>query len=125
MTDGKSLKDEWYRVYSLGKLGNKASTIFADKQNAYILVDRATYLIHKKNIKPVPLVQKDKLLLNYIAAIQVNPAKFPKVNESASKAFIDWLCKDEAQTIIRDFQVKKYKEPLFFPNSDEWRATHK
>ena len=112
MTDGKSLKDEWYRVYSLGKLGNKASTIFADKQNAYILVDRATYLIHKKNIKPVPLVQKDKLLLNYIAAIQVNPAKFPKVNESASKAFIDWLCKDEAQTIIRDFQVKKYKEQI-------------
>ena len=118
-------KDNWYLEYSLGKLGNGPSTVFASKRNAYILMDRATYLIQQKNIRLVPLVEKDEILLNFIAAIQVNPEKFPNVNAAGAKAFIDWLCGDEAQTIIKDFQVKKYGEPLFFPNSDEWNAEHK
>jgi len=120
-----SEKDDWYLTFSLGNLGNGPSTIFADKRNAYILMDRATYLIQKNNIKIVPLVEKDEILLNFIASIQVNPEKFPGINAKGAKAFIDWLCDDEAQTIIKDFEVQKYKEPLFFPNSDEWNATHK
>ena len=119
-----SEKNHWYVTFSLGNLGNGPSTIFADKRNAYILMDRATYLTRKKEIKLVPLVEKDPLLLNLIAAIQVNPARFPAVNASGAKAFIDWLCGDEAQTIIRDFQVAKYGEPLFFPNSAEWNKKH-
>lgn len=115
-------KDDWYLEYSLGKLGNGPSTIFASKRNAYILMDRATYLIQKSKIRIVPLVEKDEILLNLIAAIQVNPKKFPNVNFDGAKAFIDWLCGDEAQTIIKDFQVEKYGEPLFFPNSQEWNA---
>lgn len=119
-----SEKDTWYLTFSLGNLGNGPSTIFADKRNGYILMDRATYLTRKKEIKLVPLVQNDPLLLNLIAAIQVNPARFPSVNASGAKAFIDWICGDEAQTIIRDFQVAKYGEPLFFPNSVEWKKKH-
>ncbi len=115
---------EWYSVFSMGKLGNGPSTIFASKRNAYILMDRATYLIQKKNIRLVPLVEHDQILLNFIAAIQVNPGKFPNVNAEGARSFIDWLCDDEAQTIIRDFQVEKYGEPLFFPNSAEWNAKH-
>lgn len=42
------------------------------------------------------------------------------INAKGAKAFIDWLCGYEAQTIIRDFEVQKYNESLFFPNSDEW-----
>lgn len=117
--------DDWYTAFSLGKLGNTASLIFADKRAAYIMMDRATYLAQKKNIKLVPLVQGDPILLNYIASIQVNPAKFPNVNAKGAKAFIDWLCSDEVQQIIRDYEVKKYGEPLFFPNSNEWNAKHK
>ena len=43
-------KDEWYTVFSLGKLGNGPTTIFADKRAAYTLMDRATYLKQQKNI---------------------------------------------------------------------------
>jgi len=118
-------KDDWYLTFALGKLGNAQSTIFAGKRNAYILMDRATYLIQKKNIRLVPLVEKDDILLNHIAAIQVNPEKFPEVNAKGAKDFIDWMCGDEAQTIIKNFQVEKYGEPLFFPNSDEWNAKNK
>ena len=112
--------DDWYLEYSLGKIGNGQTTLFANRRNAYTLMDRATYLIQKNNIKLVILYEKDPILLNYIAAIQVNPEKFPGINADGAKQFIDWLCSDEAQMIIKDFEVKKYGEPLFFPNSNEW-----
>lgn len=117
-------KDEWYTVFALGHLGNGPSTDFADKRNAYIVMDRATYITKKKSLRIAPLVEGDAILLNLIAAIEVSPAMFPSVNNGEARAFIDWLCSDEAQTIIRDFKAKEYGEPLFFPNSDEWNAAH-
>ena len=117
-------KDEWYTVFSLGKLGNGPTTIFTDKRAAYTLMDRATYLKQQKNIKIVPLVEGDKAMLNLIAAIEVSPKKFPSVNNVDTAKFIGWLCGDEAQNIIKDFEVKKFGQPLFFPNSDEWNKKH-
>ena len=120
-----SANDEWYVTFSMGNLGNTQTTLFANRRGAYTLMDRATYLIQRNNIKIVPLVEKDTILLNYIASIQVNPERFPNVNANGAKAFIDWLCGDEAQTIIRDFEVQRYNEPLFFPNSNEWNEKNK
>ena len=67
------------------------------------------------------LVERDPVLLNYIAVIRVNPAKLPRVNADGARAFQDWLVSEEAQRIIKDFEVDRYGEPLFFPNSDDWR----
>lgn len=117
-------KDEWYTVFSLGKLGNGPTTIFADKRAVYTLMDRATYLKQQKNVKIVPLVEGDKAMLNLIAAIEVSPKKFSNVNNAETVKFIDWLCSDEAQLIIKDFEVKKFGQPLFFPNSDQWNKSH-
>ena len=124
--DAARIKPEgdWYVTYSLGKLGNGPSTAFANRRDAYILMDRATYLTMKKDIKLVPLVEKDPILLNLIAVIRVNPAKFQGLNADAAMAFADWLEGDEAQNLIKDFGVKKYGEPLFFPNSKAWNAKH-
>ena len=80
------------------------------------------HIILKNRINIVPLVERDSILLNFIAAIQVNPDKIPGINAKGAKAFTDWLCGEEAQTIIRDFEVDKYHEPLFFPNSAEWNS---
>lgn len=112
--------DEWYTVFSLGNLGNGPATEFTSKRNAYTVMDRATYLIKRKDIKIIPLVEGDPILLNLIAAIEVSPKRFPKVNNTDVAAFVTWLCSDEAQLIIKDFKVKEYGQPLFFPNSDEW-----
>lgn len=117
-------KDEWYTVYSLGKLGNGATTDFANRRDAYTIMDRATYLTKQKGLKIVPLVEGDKILLNLIAAIEVSPKKFPKVNNADAAKFVKWLQGDEAQNIIKDFKVKEYGQPLFFPNSDEWNKKH-
>lgn len=117
-------KDEWYTVFSLGKLGNGATTDFTDKRNAYTIMDRATYLTKKKGLKIVPLVEGDPILLNLIAAIEVSPKRFPNVNNADVVKFVDWLCDDEAQIIIKDFKIKEFGEPLFFPNSDQWNKKH-
>jgi tungstate transport system substrate-binding protein len=38
--------------------------------------------------------------------------------------FVKWLiAPDKGQAIIRDFGKEKYGNPLFFPNSKEWRKT--
>ncbi len=117
-------KDEWYTVFSLGKLGNGPTTDFTNRRGAYTIMDRATYLTKKKGLKIIPLVEGDPILLNFIAAIEVNPKRFPQVNNADVVKFVDWVCGDEAQTIIKDFKVKQYGEPLFFPNSDEWNKKH-
>ena len=78
----------------------------------------------QKNVKIVPLVEGDNAMLNLIAAIEVSPKKFSNVNNAETVKFIDWLCSDEAQLIIKDFEVKKFGQPLFFPNSDQWNKNH-
>ena len=107
----------WYLLFADGKLGNKATTKYTNEKKAYTIMDRATYLTMKKEIALAPLVEGDAVLLNYIAVIAVNPAKFPKVNASGAKAFSDWLVCPEAQNIIKTFGVDVYGEPLFFPNA--------
>ena len=117
-------KDEWYTVFSLGNLGNGATTDFTNKRNAYTIMDRATYLTKKKGLRIVPLVEGDPILLNLIAAIEVSPKRFSNVNNTDVVKFVNWLCDDEAQMIIKDFKVKEFGEPLFFPNSDQWNKKH-
>ena len=115
----------WYERYADGKKGNKATTLYADQKQAYTLMDRATYLTLKKEISLVPLVERDRIMLNLIAVIGVNHRAFhPKmlgyqINEKGAAAFIDWLRGDEAQGIIRTFGVDVYGEPLFFPNAQK------
>jgi tungstate transport system substrate-binding protein len=87
-------------------------------------MDRATYLTLKREITLQVLVEKDPDLLNYIAVIRVNPARFPRVNATEATRFVDWLVSDEAQRLIQGFGVSQYGEPLFFPNAAAWRRRH-
>ncbi len=114
----------WYLTFEKGASGNAPTTRYANERQAYLLMDRATYLTLKKEITLQVLVEKDPDLLNYIAVIRVNPAKFPKANAAGAKAFMDWLVSDDAQTRIQSFGVDRYGGSLFFPNSAEWRAKH-
>ncbi|MGZ6292597.1 MAG: substrate-binding domain-containing protein [Syntrophales bacterium] len=111
----------WYKVYEKGADGNVPTLRYTDQQQAYTVIDRATYLSIKNQIKLVILVEKDKALLNHISLIPVNAKKFPRVNEKDVQTFVVWLTSPEkGQKIIRDFGKDKYGAPLFFPNSKEW-----
>jgi tungstate transport system substrate-binding protein len=111
----------WYKIYEKGADGNVPTLRYTDQQQAYTVIDRATYLSLKNQIKLVILVEKDEALLNYISLIPIDPRKFPRVNEKDVQTFVAWLTSPEkGQKIIRDFGKDKFGAPLFFPNSKEW-----
>jgi tungstate transport system substrate-binding protein len=113
----------WYVIYEKGATGNVPTLRYTDEKSAYTVIDRATYLTLKGQIKLAILVEKDQALLNYMTLIPVNPQKFPKVNYADVMVFVKWLTSPEkGQKIIRDFGKEKYGSPLFFPNSKEWRS---
>jgi tungstate transport system substrate-binding protein len=112
----------WYVTYEKGAMGNVPTLRYTDEKSAYTVIDRATYLTLKNQIKLPILVEKDEALLNYMTLIPVNPQKFPKVNYGDVMVFVKWLTSPEkGQKIIKDFGKEKYGSSLFFPNSKEWR----
>jgi len=112
----------WYVIYEKGAEGNAPTLRYTDSKSAYTVIDRATVLTLRDQIKLAVLVEKDEALLNYISLIPVNPNKFPKVNYQDTMTFVKWLTNPKkGQKIIRDFGKDKYGSPLFFPNSKEWR----
>ena len=114
----------WYVIYEKGSTGNVPTLRYTNEKNAYTVIDRATFLTIKDEVKLVVLVEKDEALLNFISLIPVNPKKFPRVNYADTMAFVSWLTSPEkGQKIIRDFGKDKYGSPLFFPNSKEWKVS--
>jgi len=111
----------WYTIFEKGFAGNAPTLRFTDQKKAYTVIDRATFLALKNEIKLDILVEKDNVLLNYITLIPVNPKKFPKVNYEDTMIFVKWLISpDKGQAVIKEFGKDKYGNPLFFPNSKEW-----
>jgi len=114
----------WYVIYEKGAEGNAPTLKYTDQKGAYTVIDRATFLTLKDQIRLIVLVEKDEAMLNFISLIPVNPKKFPKVNYEDAMRFVKWLTNPKkGQKIIRDFGKDKYGSPLFFPNSKEWRSS--
>jgi tungstate transport system substrate-binding protein len=114
----------WYVIYEKGSEGNVPTLRYTDQKGAYTVIDRATYLALKDQIKLAILVEGDEALLNYISLIPVNPQKLTRANYEDAMVFVKWLTSPEkGQKIIKDFGKDKYGSPLFFPNSKEWRTS--
>jgi tungstate transport system substrate-binding protein len=105
---------KWYQQTGLGM--GQTLNVAAEKKG-YTLTDRATYLALKKNLGMEILVEGDTKLLNIYHVIEVNPAKWPKVNAAGAKAFADFMTAKKAQEQIGTFGVAKYGAPLFFPDA--------
>ena len=105
--------EKWYQQTGLG-MGQTLS-VTAEKKG-YTLADRGTYLALKKNLGLDILVEGDAILLNIYHVIEINPAKWSKVNAAGGKAFADFMVSKETQDIVRTFGVDKYGSPLFFPD---------
>jgi tungstate transport system substrate-binding protein len=106
-------KEKWYQQTGLG-MGQTLS-VTAEKKG-YTLADRGTYLALKKNLGLDILVEGDAILLNIYHVIEVNPAKWPKVNAVGGKALADFMVSKETQAIIKTFGVEKFGSALFFPD---------
>ena len=115
----------WYQVFAKGAEGNMATLLFTDAQNAYTVIDRASYLGARDKIKLQVLVEGDEVLLNHISLIPMNPARFPQVRTRDAAAFVAWLTDaDKGQKLIASFGKDKFGQALFIPESKAWKAKY-
>ncbi len=111
------INPEGQKFYQQTGLGMGQTLSVSAEKKTYTLTDRGTYLSLKKNLGLDILVEGDKVLLNIYHVIEVNPAKWPKVNVHAAKAFDEFMVSKEVQEIIAKFGMDKYGSPLFFPDA--------
>jgi len=112
---------DWY--LSLGQ-GMGETLTFANEKGAYTLADRGTYLARKEGLELPILVEGDPILLNPYGVIAVNTEKWPHVQYELAMQFIEWLTSVETQERIGQFGVQKFGQPLFYPDSEQWRTAH-
>jgi len=105
----------WYQQSGQGM--GQTLAIAAEKK-AYTLSDRGTYLALQKKLGLAILHEGDPALRNVYHMIEVNPARFPKVNAAGGRAFADFMVSKAVQARIKEFGIKLYGSPLFFPDAD-------
>jgi tungstate transport system substrate-binding protein len=118
----------WYR--SVGQ-GMGEALVVADEQAAYTLSDRGTWLAMREKLRCLSLLlggrsiseSPDPALRNQYGVMAVNPDTHPGVNAAAARQFARWLTSAETQRVIGEFGVKRFGQPLFYPDSEEWRKT--
>ena len=118
---GLEPKGSWY--ISAGA-GMGALLTMAQEKGAYTLTDRGTYLARTLEGLDLPiLVEADPILFNPYGVIVVNPETHPEVNSELAKKFVEWLTSPETQKLIGQFGGEEFGQPLFMPDSEEWRET--
>lgn len=111
--------ETWYK--SIGQ-GMGETLTMANEMRAYTLTDRGTYLARKKDLANLEIViEGDDKLFNPYGIMAVNPKVHPHVNYTLAKKFIDYMISYEVQQKISEFGTDKYGQPLFFPDSKEWK----
>jgi len=101
----------WYS--SVGQGMGRSLLIAAEKQ-AYVLVDRGTWLAFSDRTDLPVLVQGDPTLRNPYGAIRVNPKRHPDTRHENARRFQDFLTSPEGQRLISEFRVNG--QPLFHPH---------
>lgn len=86
--------------------GMGASLNVASARNAYLLVDRASWLSFKNRADLTVLLQGDARLLNPYSVLLVNPAKHPHVKQEAARQMAQWLISSQGQEAIASFQIQ-------------------
>ena len=127
---GLEPKGDWYK--SLGQ-GMGDTLIFANEKGAYALADRGTYLSMKDKLPNLTILvggasikeNSDQSLLNPYGVIAVNPARYPSVKFALAQKFMSWLTAVETQKLIGQYGVDKFGQPLFYPDSAEYKASVK
>jgi tungstate transport system substrate-binding protein len=102
----------WYRETGQGQ---GLTMDVAWQFQAYAFTDRGTYLVQARRVGLPVLVENDAALYNIYHVMQVNAAKFRKVNARAGQSFADWLLSPEGQAVIGEVGKAEYGRSLFVP----------
>lgn len=93
---------DWY--YEIGASMGKTLKVTNNK-DAYLLIDRGTWLAGRGKSRLTLHVEHDPLLDNPYHLIAINPERFEKINYTGTKTFINWLRGDEGREIIENLRV--------------------
>lgn len=118
----------WFN--SLGQ-GMGDTLIFSNELGAYTLTDRGTYLAMRDKLPNLAILvggenlaeNQDPILLNPYGVLAVNPVVHPNVNAVLAAQLVEWLTSVEVQQMIGEYGVETFGQPLFYPNSAQWRAS--
>ncbi len=113
---------KWYRETGQG-MGDTLTV--ANEMRAYTLADRGTYLSRREGLALILLAEGDKLLFNPYGIIAVNPERYSHVKYDLAVKLIEYLTSYQTQERIGEFGRERYGQPLFYPNSQAWRAQQK
>lgn len=107
---GLKPEGDWY--LSMGQ-GMGATLQMADEKDGYTLIDEATYLAQKSNLKI--LLEGDKTLFNPYGVIQVKSTSKPEL----AQKLISYFVSNETQMLIGEFGKDQYGKGLFVPNAQK------
>ena len=107
--------------------------LFAEERQAYTLSDRGTYLAQAANLPSLVILvggdsiadNPDDSLLNPYSVIPVNPDLHSGIQAELAQSFAEWLTSLETQEQIASFGLEQFGQPLFYPDSEAWRAAHR
>lgn len=116
---------DWYK--SLGQ-GMGDTLRFANESGAYTLTDRGTFLSQQDSLSNLAIMvggnsideNADLSLYNPYGIIPVNPDK-GNINTDLAEDFVAWLTGVETQSVIADYGIDTFGQPLFYPDSQAWR----
>jgi mono/diheme cytochrome c family protein len=119
----------WYRAVGQG-MGE--TLMAASEMGAYTLCDRASWLAASSKVPGLTLFvggarladNRDRSLLNYYGVLPINPAKHPGTRTALAELFAAWLVSADTQRAIGAFGASRFGQSLFYPDSDEYKATH-
>ncbi|UCG40829.1 MAG: substrate-binding domain-containing protein [Acidimicrobiia bacterium] len=118
---GITPEGDWYD--SIGQ-GMGSTLEFSQETGSYTLTDRGTFIAQQANLEGMAVLfggdtidaNPDLRLLNPYGVMPVNGD-----NDDLAMDFVEWLTSVETQQAIADFRSPS-GEPLFFPDSVEWRS---
>lgn len=109
---------EWYVEAGAG-MGDVLT--MADEKQAYTMTDRATYLSMKDDLDLEIVIEGSEDLLNQYGVIPVNPEVLGDdadiINNEGANEFMEWLTSEKGQSLIDEYGIEEYGEPLFVPNA--------
>ena len=100
--------------------GMGRSLQIADELQAYLLIDRGTWIFHKQQTSLELLYGGGERLRNPYGVLAVNPQRH-RINIAGAMAFIDWLTSKGGQAAIGDYTVRDTR--LFTPTASQTLKT--
>lgn len=99
--------EAWYLETGAGMA---ATLTFAEQKNAYLLIDRATFIVRGQHGYAI-LLEDANHLDNAYSVLTVNPERFDNINTDGAQQLIDWLMSEQARQLISDY--RKNGVPLY------------